>query len=126
VEKTVRGDGVSIVWDREKGIRATTHAEGTSIGCLEAFINRLFIEALLEYLIVVYGCVRLCPCISSVANVGVRVSFSLSTLGTEIVTVTRPAMKGDGKDALGSTVTIRAEGFATVELHLRFVQSSLT
>ena len=34
VEKTVRGDGVSIVWDREKGIRATTHAEGTS--------NRLF------------------------------------------------------------------------------------
>ena len=38
VEKTVRGDGVSIIWDREKGIRATTHAEGTLMGYLEALI----------------------------------------------------------------------------------------
>ena len=90
-------------------------------------VNR-FLEALLGDVIVLYGCVRLC--ISSVANilltpvcVSPSSSPSSSTLGTVIVTVTRPAMKGDGKDTLGSTVTIRAEGFATVELHLRFVQS---
>ena len=77
---------------------------------LRRYVNRLFIEALLGYLIVVYGCVRLCPCISSVANVGVRVSFSPLGGGT-----TATDSRAANDRGVAGTIQRRREGVCGVE-----------